>query len=213
MQQISHLPQKMFQKIYNLFRSDFYRLSGGVRPAPDLFPQRRDTAGEPASVKAGGGQNMIHAEKSRESRRQYQGRAEACEKNLFLLFTPVQKTTSFLFRSFSPGRSLSRLPPCFLLPQAASRRPESGAACPPGKRRAGRRILLLRKRAFPFGSCFPAAARGTAGRPRPGPPRRAAGDGFPGGTEPRAGRRPASGAYRSSSFSTLASTFPSSSPV
>ena len=95
MQQISQLLKKMFQKIYNPFRPDFYCPSNGSNPLFSMIPQRQGASGKSSPVKARGGQGIIHAQK----RPQAAARIRVTQK-------PVKKI-SFCFLRLSKKNVLS----------------------------------------------------------------------------------------------------------
>ena len=111
MQQISQLLKKMFQKIYNPFRPDFYCPSNGSNPLFSMIPQRQGASGKSAPVKARGGQGIIHAQKRPQGRRQDKSYTEACKKDFLLFFTSVQKKRPFCFNQ--SGRESRTADPVF----------------------------------------------------------------------------------------------------
>ena len=111
MQQISQLLKKMFQKIYNPFRPDFYCPSNGSNPLFSMIPQRQGASGKSAPVKARGGQGIIHAQKRPQGRRQDKSDTEACKKDFLLFFTSVQKKRPFCFNK--SGRESRTADPVF----------------------------------------------------------------------------------------------------
>ena len=123
MQQISQLLKKMFQKIYNPFRPDFYCPSNGPNPLFSMIPQRQGASGKSAPVKARGGQGIIHAQKRPQGRRQDKSYTEACKKDFLLFFTSVQKNvlSVSINRDGKAGRPIrfSR----HVIPNAAAEKP------------------------------------------------------------------------------------------
>ena len=91
MQQISQLLKKMFQKIYNPLRPDFYCPANGSNPLFSMIPQRQSASGKSAPAKARGGQGIIHKQKRPQGRRQDKSYTEACKKDFLLFFSSVQK--------------------------------------------------------------------------------------------------------------------------